>query len=498
MVNSLISNYLSSRFLLFVLSLVLIMISMSSVLGFSRDSFELYLLENSNESFFKTPHTSIRFILFSAGFFLLIYSFSKSLVKDSYPNSFMRIIGVYSILLFFLLNLTTSNGLNYISIILTITSIVYIILYKGNISLNLNEKLLVSSSLIIFYFFISSAAYHDSDLREVDNYTRFLFIIPLYLFLRDIQIKPTLIFNIINISSVLIGAFAIYLSILEQQNRVFGFNSTATIYSNISMLHFFFSFILLLYAKNNSRSMLLPLFGCFFAITAVILSGSRGPLLAIPLFFLFIILNNKLMLFKIKYIILGFITLSFLIYSSGISHRIVDGYNDLKSQNFNNLSTSWKSTGSIIPRLIIWKGSINMIKDQPYFGVGLDNFNKQLVNQIASKKIPPIRMDPANPSAGFNHGHNQYLDLFAKTGIFGLFIFLLFLFIYFRIFLKALYYEKDIMIFGILGLTTVISYFAFMFTHVVLAHQHSILFMLYTLTIFASIISNRMNFKENK
>ena len=317
-------------------------------------------------------------------------------------------------------------------------------------------------------------------------------------FLRDIRFKPIFIFNIINISSILIGLFALYLYVSGEQNRVYGFTSTATIYSNISMLHFLFSFILFLYAKNTSTSILLPSAGIIFALLAVILSASRGPLLAIPLVFLFIIMNNKVLLFRVKYIVLGFITILFLLYSTGISNRIIDGYNDLRSQNLNNLTTSWKSTGSITPRLIIWQGTINMIKEKPYWGVGLDNFNENLVNQIEANKIPAIRIDPSNPSAGFNHGHNQYLDIFAKTGFFGFIIFFLFIFIYFRIFYKALSYKKDTMIFGILGITTVLSYFAFMLTHVVLAHQHSILFMLYTLTIFASIISNRISFEENK
>ena len=44
--------------------------------------------------------------------------------------------------------------------------------------------------------FLASAVTHDSNIRELDNYTRFLFAIPLYLFLRDIKIKPELIFNI--------------------------------------------------------------------------------------------------------------------------------------------------------------------------------------------------------------------------------------------------------------------------------------------------------------
>ena len=498
MINPLIYNLFLSRASLIIISLLIISISMSSWIGFSRYGFEIFELVFSQENLFKTPHTFLRFILFTAGFILIIYSFSRPLQKDYALNSFMRVIGVYSIFLFFTLNLITPDGLNSVALILTIISILYITLYKKNILLNSNEKLLVLISLLIFYFFISSAAYHVSNLREIDNYVRFLFIIPVYIFLRDIRFKPIFIFNIINISSILIGLFALYLYVSGEQNRVYGFTSTATIYSNISMLHFLFSFILFLYAKNTSTSILLPSAGIIFALLAVILSASRGPLLAIPLVFLFIIMNNKVLLFRVKYIVLGFITILFLLYSTGISNRIIDGYNDLRSQNLNNLTTSWKSTGSITPRLIIWQGTINMIKEKPYWGVGLDNFNQNLVNQIEANKIPAIRIDPSNPSAGFNHGHNQYLDIFAKTGFFGFIIFFLFIFIYFRIFYKALSYKKDTMIFGILGITTVLSYFAFMLTHVVLAHQHSILFMLYTLTIFASIISNRISFEENK
>ena len=474
---------------------------MSSWIGYGhsfRHGLEILDLEFTKENIFKIPHTFLRFILFTAGYLLLIYSFFRSLSKESALNSLMRVIGTYSIFLFFILNLITSNGLNSVSLILTISSIFYILLYKKDILLNLNEKLLLLLSLLIFYFFISSAAYHNSDLREIDNYARFLFAIPVYLFLRDIKLKPMFIFNIINVSSILIGLFAIYLYVLGEQNRVYGFTSTATIYGNVSMLHLLLSFMLFLHAKKTSASTVLPLAGAIFATFGVILSASRGPLLAIPFIFLFLILNNKVLLFKIKYILLGFITILLLLYSTGISQRMIDGYNDIRSQNLNNLVASWKKTGSIIPRLIIWQGTVNMIKEKPYWGVGLDNFNENLVNQIKAKKIPAIRIDPSNPSAGFNHGHNQYLDLFAKTGVFGFIIFILFLLIYLRIFFMALSYGKDTMVFGTLGITTVISYFAFMLTHVVLAHQQSVLFMLYTLTIFASIISNRIKYEENK
>ena len=82
--------------------------------------------------------------------------------------------------------------------------------------------------------------------------------------------------------------------------------------------------------------------------------------------------------------------------------------------------------------------------------------------------------------------------------MYGLILFLILMFVYLKIFYTSLEYEDDTSIYGLLGMTTLLSYFAFMLTHVVFAHQQSSLFMLYTLTIFASIISNRMNFKENK
>ena len=221
MINRLIYNFLLSRTILFTLSILIISISMSSWIGFSGYGLEILDLEFTKDNIFKIPHTFLRFILFTAGYLLLIYSFFRPLSEESTPHSLMRVVGTYSIFLFFILNLITPNGLNSVALILTIVSIFYILLYKKYILLNLNEKLLLLLSVLLFYFFISSAAYHNSHLREIDNYARFLFAIPVYLFLRDIKFKPMLIFNIINISSILIGLFAIYLYILGEQNRVY-------------------------------------------------------------------------------------------------------------------------------------------------------------------------------------------------------------------------------------------------------------------------------------
>ena len=512
-------HYVRSRNVLLIFSVFFILLSMFAPISFSINGLtsadisfrifdigliellrthsinDIYKLILTDESVFRLPNTFLRYTLFSLGFFVMIYSFSVSLSKDSKLHPIIKNIALILIALYFLLNLITSTGLSLVSLSLAIISLHYIIFCKRKIVMNINEKILISLLLFIFYFFLSSSVTHDSNIRELDNYTRFLFAIPLYLFLRDIKINPELIFSSVNISSILIGLYALYASLIEGQSRVYGYTSTATIYSNISMLHFFFSFILFNHAKNSSKTTMLSLLGMLFAALAVALSGSRGPLLAIPLIFLFFLLQNRTFLFNIKYMVATLLMLALFSHFSGLTDRVINGYNDMNLNANSELQTSWKNVDSITPRFIIWKGSINMIKESPYSGIGLDKFNQNLVNQINNKEIPPIRLNN-NPSAGFNHAHNQYLDLFAKTGILGLTLFLLLLYAYFKIFYGALIFKNETMVVGLLGVTTIISYSCFMLTHVVLSHQHSILFMLYTLTIFASIISNRINNKD--
>ncbi len=107
MANQLIYNYLLSRNTLFIFSLLLILISMSTWLSFSGYHIEIHEKIFEKGELFKTPHTTLRYIIFSFGFFLMIYSFSLSLNNERFMNSFMIVVATYSIPLFFLLNLVT-------------------------------------------------------------------------------------------------------------------------------------------------------------------------------------------------------------------------------------------------------------------------------------------------------------------------------------------------------------------------------------------------------
>ena len=102
-----------------------------------------------------------------------------------------------------------------------------------------------------------------------------------------------------------------------------------------------------------------------------------------------------------------------------------------------------------------------------------------------------IRKDFKNPTAGLNHAHNQYLDIFAKMGIFGFILLILFLLIninfFHQKFKSSSLLKQNVALFG---MSTIVMYMSHMMTHAVFSHHHSTIFMLMVLILFFSSIIN--------
>lgn len=69
-------------------------------------------------------------------------------------------------------------------------------------------------------------------------------------------------------------------------------------------------------------------------------------------------------------------------------------------------------TGTTFFRLRLWQGTLNMLKDHPWFGVGPDNF---LYLYRARYALPDAWQE-----LGLSHPHNIFLDLWTRLGILGL------------------------------------------------------------------------------
>jgi O-antigen ligase len=68
--------------------------------------------------------------------------------------------------------------------------------------------------------------------------------------------------------------------------------------------------------------------------------------------------------------------------------------------------------GTAFLRVKLWQGTINMIRDHPLFGVGLDNF----LYQYRTRYVLPEAWEEPNLS----HPHNLVLDYWTRLGILGL------------------------------------------------------------------------------
>ena len=461
-------------------------------------NFDFYSLKNlyfSSDTFFRTPSTPIRFLLFNVGMIMIIFIPVSGLLVKRYQNKYIHLITKYLVVLFMFTILSTSNLYNIVALVLLFLSIIYILLYSSKDFSRIEGYFLFSYLLLSYYPFLHSF-YIETNLSEIDNYLRFLFAIPVYCLIREINIKEEYFKFIVNHTSLVIGISAIYFYIFDDSSRISGHASTATIFGNIALL---FSCLSLLTMKNFKSDLFkyYPLFAAMLAFSAWSLTGVRGSLLILPIFLAIFLFSKDLRInffVKINYkvITIFIIILAGIFSQSNTYNRTINSYGTTYSYFFENGEFNWNHKDSLVPRFRIWQGSINIIAEHPFTGVGQSNFNKHLVLQIKDNKIEPIRNDPNKLAAGLNHAHNQYLDIFAKTGIIGLIVLLFFLFMNLLFFLKRYVKNKDCF-FSKAGLLTIISYSTYMVNHNIISHQQSSLFLSFFLIILAGLTNYNLS-----
>ena len=140
---------------------------------------------------------------------------------------------------------------------------------------------------------------------------------------------------------------------------------------------------------------------------ALVLTKSQAAYLAtfISILFLFILYsrNRKIALLKTFFILFFLFLISY----------------------FSNFYFVDQITGNV--RFLVWKGTLKMIKVHPFLGWGpgtlsLHYPNYRLPDYFLQKAVAPIT----------DHAHCEYLEILAESGVFGLFLFISFIFFIFR------------------------------------------------------------------
>ena len=106
------------------------------------------------------------------------------------------------------------------------------------------------------------------------------------------------------------------------------------------------------------------------------------------------------------------------------------------------LSTFDEQDPSINTRILMWRTTFEMIKDKPIFGSGIGTFKMNYLEYQAD--FLQNNPDYIKYSGKAGEAHNEYLQIWSELGIIGLGIFLLIIFVFYKLVWEFLKQEKDI------------------------------------------------------
>ncbi|ART81760.1 ligase [Oceanisphaera profunda] len=285
---------------------------------------------------------------------------------------------------------------------------------KPVLNLSTEDKWLMAVIAGYSLLFIGQLWWEGTSLRTYERPVRFLFALPVLLFVLAYPPKLSWLWGGLAVGSVLTGSWAIWQNLVLGVERATGYTYVIQ-FGNISMLFGLFCLAGLGWAvvqHNAKRWVFLLLLGAVFGALASLLSGSRGGWIGLP--FVFLVLYRaygNLLSAKLRWCIMaGVLALVALVYfvpQTGVQARVQHAFTDIELY----VSGENKAT-SLGARFEMWQGALTLIAEKPLTGWGWDGYYQGMQTLVDKGEVIQFAAD--------NHAHNEYLDNFARRGIFGL------------------------------------------------------------------------------
>lgn len=327
-------------------------------------------------------------------------------------------IALISFSLYFVFNFYDRS----ISNIFLLLCLAFCLVSYKNLYFTLKANSQLVKAIIIFTVYISVlAVYHKTPISELDNYYRFLLLLPLIL----ITLNENRIKILIFVCAVLgmIHAFyngAFYGINLYPVNvyRYEGTSSVAITYANMCATLFVMCLYYIFYRNDKS---FINITSTIIFLVLFILTETRGPIIGIILTLLYmayaIRCNNKNNINSSGPIVFLFVFLVLLII---VPNPIFERIQIVLESNLENPSKIVNA--SIRERTYFLNFGIDKIKNHYLLGIGPQNTQSSMSESLESQGITNITAS--------DHIHNEFLDIILKFGVVS--IVLLFL-IYFSI-----------------------------------------------------------------
>jgi O-antigen ligase len=309
------------------------------------------------------------------------------------------------------------------------------------VNLKMIAKLIWILCIVLFTFWISTNIFLIRDNLK-KNLVLFLFFITLFIWFDSIyQFLSEESKDIFGYTSNTIRSYILFGSKVNLPIRLTGpFGDEQVVGFYLTTYGMLSIYLIDVFFKISDKKLYFLLFINFLV---VILSGERSSMIMYLIaIFVFALLQKKTFLKKIFII---FIFIFSIIFSFLLNPATNERFTDLKiwmikenkvtnSMDLNNnfLRTPWGGH---------FEMSLEIIKKNPYFGVGIRNFSKYCKNLELKNlnKNDKIYLDGYKTKCS-THPHNYVLELLVETGIVGL---VLFLALIFSIFYIALMKYRD-------------------------------------------------------
>lgn len=277
----------------------------------------------------------------------------------------------------------------------------------------------------------------------VSGDVRFLFAIPIYLYLRNIPGIWRYFLYAIPFSAIIIGITGIidfgHQAILGGEiNMLYAEGVYGHIYQgNIAALLSVLSYAAIDYFKNDSRMRVLCLAGAILSAAGALFSVTRNAWLSIILLYilLFVLQGGLIKTIRsmgwnrIGFVAVAMITVLYVM--SGFQYvrdRVAQIYEE-PVMYFTADRSKPIQYGSLTIRLELWRGSIYAFQEKPIFGHGIGNSGTVQNRYISEGRLNElIYQEKAEKFGTPTHVHSVYFEYLGSTGIVGFVMILLVMF----------------------------------------------------------------------
>ncbi len=332
-----------------------------------------------------------------------------------------------------ILCLAYGKGYNLSPVLLFATALIFIPHYK-TLEYTTDIKLVMTTFGLYFAIYAVSVAFHHDPISHLDQPSRMILALPIFLLLLRHPPKITWLMHAILLGSTIAGLSALYHIYGLHLGRAYtGLNTPylkgyMPIQSgNMAMTLGVMSLAIGIYWLKEKQYGLIALsiLSALLGISGSFLSGSRGGWVFLPLALIYLVFSNR-RYFKTKALIALMATL--VIFGSiacrvpPISNRINDAISNVTHYEQGN------EMSSLGIRFELWKSAIYTFEQHPIFGAGYRE------RQVLREKWGSEGLINKTISHYTLHSHNQYLEDLSLRGVIGFTSLILLLVIPFIIF----------------------------------------------------------------